>query len=72
MSASLDAGTATLSNQGGTRSESASDATLTLGPVVALPPGAAEAPPIPSAGFWGLAALAMAMAAAGTLLARRT
>jgi hypothetical protein len=71
VSASLDAPTTTLSNQGGTLSESADDATLVLGPPVALPLGEPGAPPIPVLGNLALAALAIAVAAAGTIIARR-
>lgn len=71
VSASLDAPTTTLSNQGGTISESAADATLVLGSPVALPLGEPGTPPIPTLGNLALAALAIAVAAAGALLSRR-
>ncbi len=71
VSASFDAPTTSLSNQGGTLSESTVDATLGLGPAVALPLGAADAPPIPALGDVGLGLLAVALAAAGALVARR-
>ncbi len=71
VSASLDAPTTTLSNQGGTLSESAAEATLALGPALTMPLGEADAPPIPAAGPLALIALATAVAAAGALLSRR-
>ncbi len=71
VSASLDAPTTTLANQGGTVSESSDDATLALGPPVALPIADGGAPPIPSLGGLALAAFAMAVASAGALLIRR-
>lgn len=71
VSASLDAPTTTLSNQGGTVSESTGDATLVLGPAVALPLGEPAAPPVPAAGPFALAVFALAVAAAGAPLARR-
>ena len=71
VSASLDDLATTLSNQGGTLSESAADAALILGPAVALPLGEPGAPPIPVLGNLALAALATAVAAAGALAARR-
>ena len=71
VTVSLDSVTTTLSNQGGTLSESSDDGTLVLGPAVALPPGEAGAPPIPALGPSALAALAIAVAAAGALVARR-
>lgn len=71
VSASLDAPTTTLSNLGGTVSESAGNATLVLGSPVALPLGEPGTPPIPTLGNLALAALAIAVAAAGALLSRR-
>lgn len=71
VTVSLDSVTTTLSNQGGTLSESSDDGTLVLGPAVPLPPGAAGAPPIPALGPSALAALAIAVAAAGAFVARR-
>lgn len=71
VSASLDDLTTTLSNQGGTLSESTDDATLVLGSPITLPLGAAEAPPIPALGNLALACLATAVAAAGAFVARR-
>lgn len=71
VGASLDAPTTTLSNQGGTLSESTADATLLLGPPVALPLGEPGAPPIPTLGALALTALAIAVAAAGAFLSRR-
>ncbi len=70
VSASLDSATTTLSDQGGTVSQSAEDATLVLGSPLALPVGDA-APPVPAAGPLALAAFALAVAAAGAHLARR-
>lgn len=72
VSASFDAPATSLSNQGGTLSESPADATLVLGSAMALPLGAAEAPPIPALGVLGLGTLAAALAAAGALLSRRS
>ena len=72
VSASFDAPTTSLSNQGGTLSEGPADATLVLGSAMALPLGAAEAPPIPALGVLGLGTLAAALAAAGALLSRRS
>ncbi len=72
LSASFDAPTTTLSNQGGTVSETVADATLALGPAVALPIGESGAPPIPTLGGLALAAFASALAAAGALLSRRS
>ena len=72
MSASLDSVTTTLSNQGGTVSESVADTTLILGAPVALPVGEAAAPPIPVLGPLALAALALVTGAAGASLARRS
>jgi hypothetical protein len=71
VSASFDAPTTTLSNQGGTVSESTADATLVLGGPLALPIGESSAAPIPSAGHAALLALAAAIAAAGARFARR-
>ena len=71
VSASLDATTTLLSNQAGTASESAGDGSLLLGPPAPLPPGAAAAAPVPASGFAALAALALAIGAAGAQLARR-
>lgn len=69
VNASLEAATTTLSDQGGTVSESTDDATLVLGSPLALPVGDA-APPIPALAPSALAAFALAVAAAGTRLAR--
>lgn len=71
VSASFDAPATSLSNQGGTLSESTADATLVLGSAMALPLGAAEAPPIPAVGVLGLGTLATVLAGAGALLSRR-
>ncbi|MHB8800014.1 MAG: hypothetical protein ACYDBY_16280 [Thermoanaerobaculia bacterium] len=71
VSTSLESATTTLSNQGGTVSESVTDTTLVLGAPVALPAGEAAAPPIPVLGPFALAGLALVIAAAGASLARR-
>ncbi len=71
VSASLDDLTTTLSNQAGTVRETTADTTLVLGDPVALPIGAAAAPPIPVLGHLALAALAIGVAGAGALLTRR-
>lgn len=72
VSATLEAPTTTLSNQGGTLSESVADATLVLGPAVLLPLGETSLPPIPTLGPFALAFFAAALAAAGALLSRRS
>ena len=71
VSASIDASTTTLSNQAGTTSETVDGGTLVLGQPVALPPAAAEAAVVPTAGQSALVALAAAIAATGALITRR-
>lgn len=70
VSVSLDAATTTLSNQGGTVSETTGDSTLVLGPAVSL--GGVDTVPIPALSPFGLAALAAALAAAGAVRLRRS